>query len=245
MPRILEVGGKIRDELLGLKSKDVDFVFILDNLDKTASEGFAEMTKWMVDRKYEIFLSTDSVFTIRAKFPKGHEHEGLVADFVMARKEIGYYEGTRNPIVELGTLRDDLIRRDFTVNALCKDEKGEIIDMFNGIEDLKNKILKTPRNPMETLMDDPLRILRAMRFAIVKGFTINQDIWIAMQQKDILEKLQFVVSQERIREEVDKMMRSSTSRTLFLFNEVEQRIPGFTKMIFSNGLWLKPTNEKI
>ena len=145
MPRILEVGGKIRDELLGLKSKDVDFVFILDNLDKTASEGFAEMTKWMVDRKYEIFLSTDSVFTIRAKFPKGHEHEGLVADFVMARKEIGYYEGTRNPIVELGTLRDDLIRRDFTVNALCKDEKGEIIDMFNGIEDLKNKILKTPR----------------------------------------------------------------------------------------------------
>ena len=95
MAEIFFVGGCVRDEILGIDSKDIDFTFVLDNLSKTVEEGFQEMTQWMKDRGYEIFLSTPEMFTIRAKFPKDHKFNGLVADFVMARKEVGYQEGTR------------------------------------------------------------------------------------------------------------------------------------------------------
>ena len=80
-----------------------------------------------IEIRNKIFLKTKDCFTVRAMFPKGHKHEGLVADFVMSRKEVGVIPGTRKPILELGTLEDDLIRRDFTVNSLCKDENGNIL----------------------------------------------------------------------------------------------------------------------
>ena len=132
-----EVGGKVRDEILGLKSKDVDYVAVpneeLLSKYKTASEMFKVLNDYLTNEKYEIFLVTDDCYTIRAKFPKDHKYQG-VADFVMARKETGYLPGTRTPIVEPGTLYDDLERRDFTLNALAKDEHGNIIDFFHGID---------------------------------------------------------------------------------------------------------------
>jgi tRNA nucleotidyltransferase/poly(A) polymerase len=179
MPKIFEVGGCVRDKILGVKSKDIDFTFVLDDLNGTVEKGFEHMTQWLKSEGFEIFLSTPDCFTIRAKFPKGHKHQG-VADFVMARKEMGYIPGTRKPILELGTLSDDLIRRDFTLNALAEDEDGKLIDLFGGLEDLKNGILRTPINPEITMMDDPLRILRAIRFTITKEFTIDMKIWTAM-----------------------------------------------------------------
>ena len=142
MPKIFKVGGCVRDELLGVKSKDIDFTFVLDNLDKTVEDGFQEMTDWMQSEGFEIFLSTPDCFTIRAKFPKGSENEKLVADFVMARKEVGYIPNTRQPIIVPGTLYDDLERRDFTLNALAKDEDGNIIDYFEGMWALENKLLQ-------------------------------------------------------------------------------------------------------
>jgi len=244
MAEIFFVGGCVRDEILGIDSKDIDFTFVLDDLSKTVEEGFHEMTQWMKDRGYEIFLSTPEMFTIRAKFPKDHKFNGLVADFVMARKEIGYQEGTRNPILVLGTLEDDLIRRDFTLNAMAKDVDGNLIDLFGGVQDLERGILRTPLPAYKTMMDDPLRFLRALRFSITKGFNIHLDITNAMSQPDILEKLERVVSAERIREEVYKMMKADTVKTLELFRSVEEVLPGFTKLVFSRGLWLKPTFEK-
>jgi len=243
MPQIFKVGGCVRDKLLGVESKDIDFTFILDNLDQTVEEGFQSMTNWLAQEAFSIFLSTPDCFTIRAKFPKGHKNEGLVADFVMARKEIGYVPGTRQPILVLGTLEDDLIRRDFTLNAMAEDDDGNIIDLFGGKEDLERKILRTPLPAEQTMMDDPLRFLRALRFAVTKGFLINYDIISAMTQPEILEKLEKVVSAERIREEVFKMMKHDTIACLDLFREVENTLPGFTKLVFSRGLWLKPTFE--
>jgi tRNA nucleotidyltransferase/poly(A) polymerase len=201
------------------------------------------MTNWLAQEAFSIFLSTPDCFTIRAKFPKGHKNEGLVADFVMARKEIGYVQGTRQPILVLGTLEDDLIRRDFTLNAMAEDDDGNIIDLFGGKEDLERKILRTPLPAEQTMMDDPLRFLRALRFAVTKGFLINYDIISAMTQPEILEKLEKVVSAERIREEVFKMMKHDTVASLDLFREVENTLPGFTKLVFSRGIWLKPTFE--
>lgn len=245
MPKIFVVGGAVRDKLLGIMSKDIDYTFVLDDLNRTVQEGFEEMTNYMKTNGFEIFLSTPECFTIRAKFPKGSKNEKLVADFVMARKEVGYIPGTRNPILQLGTLEDDLIRRDFTVNAMAEDEDGNLIDLFGGQEDLKRKVLRTPLNPRVTMMDDPLRILRALRFSIVKGFSIHYEIWHAFGQKEILEKLRDTVSGERIREEVFKMMKHDTINSVKLLMDVDtHHIPGFLKLVFGKGMWLKPTFEQ-
>jgi poly(A) polymerase len=241
---LYRVGGCVRDELLGQKSKDIDFTFVLDNLDQSVEEGFSFMEAWLNHQGFQIFLSTPEMFTIRAKFPIGDPNEGIVADFVLARKETGYIEGTRKPILQLGTLEDDLIRRDFTVNAIAVSETGEIIDPFGGREDLERKILRTPIHASITMMDDPLRFLRALRFSITKGFDIHPDIITATMNPEIIEKLEKVVSAERVREEVYKMMKHDTVKTLELFKETEHVIPGFTKIIFGRGLWLKPTFEK-
>ena len=244
MPQIFKVGGCVRDKFLGVDSKDIDFTFVLDELDQTVEQGFQIMTEWMTERGFEIFLSTPDCFTIRARFPKDHQFTGMVADFVMARKEVGYVEGTRRPILELGTLHDDLLRRDFTVNAIAESVDGEIIDPFGGVADLKLGILRTPLPAEQTMMDDPLRILRALRFQITKGFSIHEDIWMAMAQPEILEKLKTTVSAERIRDEVFKMMKQDTPMTIKVLNLVDNHsIPGFIDLVFGRGLWLKPTFE--
>ena len=244
MPQIFKVGGCVRDKFLGVDSKDIDFTFVLDELDQTVEQGFQIMTEWMTERGFEIFLSTPDCFTIRAKFPKDHQFTGMVADFVMARKEVGYVEGTRRPILELGTLHDDLLRRDFTVNAIAESVDGEIIDPFGGVADLKLGILRTPLPAEQTMMDDPLRILRALRFQITKGFSIHEDIWMAMGQPEILEKLKTTVSAERIRDEVFKMMKQDTPMTIKVLSLVDNHsIPGFIDLVFGRGLWLKPTFE--
>lgn len=244
MPDIYKVGGCVRDMFLGVDSKDIDFTFVLDDTDVTVEDGFLSMESWMKDEGFEIFLSTPEMFTIRAKFPKNDQYAGLCADFVMARREIGYVENTRKPILQPGNLYDDLIRRDFTLNALAEDIHGNIIDYFDGVIDLKNKNLKTPLDPKITFFDDPLRILRCLRFKITKGFNIDDSIWIAMANPLILKKLETTVSAERIREELLKMMKYNTVESLKLFVTVEKFIPGFTELIFSKGLWLKPTFEK-
>jgi poly(A) polymerase len=244
MPQIFKVGGCVRDELLGLQSKDIDFTFVADDTQQSVEDGFASMYKWLSDEGFQIFLSTPEMFTIRAKFPLNHPLTGLVADFVMARKEVGYMEGTRRPILKVGTLEDDLIRRDFTLNAMAVDEDGVLIDLFGGQADLEKRLLRTPMPAAQTMMDDPLRIMRALRFKITKGFSIADEIWLAMMQPEILEKLKSTVSAERIREELFRMMKHDTPATLRLLHLVEkQSIPGFIDMVFERGLWLKPTFE--
>jgi len=244
MPKLYTVGGCVRDSFLGIQSDDIDFTFVLDDLTLSVEEGFKEMEEWMAKEGFKVFLSTPDCFTIRAKFPIGHEEEGLVADFVMSRKEVGYVEGTRRPILELGTLEDDLIRRDFTVNAMAKSEDGDIIDLFNGESDLRNGILDTPLDPIITFMDDPLRMLRAIRFSITKDLVISQRVWEAIAQPGLIEKLKETVSVERIRNELIKALKFDTIKTLRLMSKVDVHAPGFMEATFDKGLWLKPTFEK-
>jgi tRNA nucleotidyltransferase/poly(A) polymerase len=242
MFKFYEVGGKIRDEILGLQSKDVDYVAVpsesLLEKYKSAHEMFVVLETFLLNEKFEIFLSTPDCFTIRAKFPKDHKYQG-VADFVMARKEIGYVEGTRTPIVIPGTLKDDLERRDFTVNAMAKGDDGKIIDLFDGMNDLKRMVLITPLPPEQTFNDDPLRVLRAVRFAITKGFSLKfLDYYI--NNYDYENKMS-VVSTDRIREELYKCFKHDTMGTLDMLNDY----PTLKRYIFENKLmWLKPTNEQ-
>lgn len=244
--KFYEVGGKVRDELLGLTNKDVDYVAVPNKLlldayaDKTVGELFQELIKYLQEEKFEIFLITTDCFTIRARFPKDYPYQG-VADFVMARKELGYIPGTRTPIVVPGNLYDDLSRRDFTVNALAKDpDTGEIIDYFDGIEDIKRRCLRTPLDTEVTLDDDPLRVLRAIRFMITKDFLLDSDLDAGVMYYPYEERMG-VVSEERIREELFKCFKHSTLKTL----KVLETYDTLRDYIFTRTkLWLKPTSEQ-
>jgi poly(A) polymerase len=247
MFKFYEVGGCVRDEILGLKSKDIDYVAVpSDGLLKdvtSAHDMFGILESHLEEEEFELFLVTPDCFTIRAKFPKGHKYEG-VADFVMARKEIGYIPDTRQPMVVPGTLYDDLERRDFTLNALAKDENGEIIDYFNGLKALECGVLITPLLVEKTMLDDPLRLLRAFRFSITKGFVISTPIMLTCSMDSVVEKLEQVVSQERIRDEVFKMMKHDTLKTLELFEKIRTLNPKLLEIMFGRGMWLKPTTEQ-
>lgn len=241
--KFYEVGGKIRDELLGLKSKDVDYVAVpTDELFKygyTAEQMFTVLLDYLHSQKFEVFLVTEDCYTIRAKFPEGYKYQG-VADFVMARKEVGYVPGTRTPIVKPGNLFDDLLRRDFTVNAMAKDpDTGEIIDYFNGKLHMKSKELITPLGPIITFDDDPLRILRGIRFCITKGFTFGESEFDAIWHYDYNSKMS-VVSTDRIREELLKCFKYDTLRTISAL----KRFPNLQDYVFTKtNIWLKPTTE--
>lgn len=242
MYKLYQVGGCVRDKLLGTPSKDIDFVFVISDLSsiKSVDQGFKLMESYMLENGFTIFLSTPDCYTIRAKFPNDHKFAGLAADFVLARKEVGYFPGTRRPILEIGTLEDDLLRRDFTLNAMAEDEDGNIIDPFNGQKDLKYRILNTPLPCYQTFDDDPLRILRAIRFSIVKGFSVSFHIELAIHEYDYEQKMG-VVSSERIREELYKCFKHDTIKTILTLNKYFR----LRDYIFNTTtLWLKPTFEQ-
>jgi len=244
MPQIYEVGGCVRDEIIGVHTNDIDFTFVLDNIDQTVDEGWDEMLSHLKTEGFKIFLETKDCFTVRAKFPKGHVNEGLVADFVMARKEVGYILGTRKPILELGTLEDDLRRRDFTLNALAKDLDGTIVDLFEGRKHLEEGILVTPLNPVKTFFDDPLRMIRALRFSITKGFEIDSEVWDAMFEPGLIEHLNKVVSKERMQGEASKMMKHDTVSTLRLLAKIDKIEPKLLEVMFGGDIWLLPSTKK-
>lgn len=250
MPKIFEVGGCVRDKILGLDSKDIDFTFVLDDLTISVKEGFKVMRSWLTDNGFEIFVSHPECYTVRARFPKNHKNAKLTADFVMARKEIGYEADSRRPILTLGSLEDDLIRRDFTVNAMAIDEEGNIIDLFDGRNDLKRGVLITPTDPKKTLLDDPLRLIRALRFSITKDLVISDEIFNCFIDNefsvDFLNKMKKTVSCERFREELFKMFKFDTCKSIeSILNLNKMTNLDWFKLLFEdNNMWLKPTTEK-
>jgi tRNA nucleotidyltransferase/poly(A) polymerase len=189
------VGGYVRDSLLGRSSKDVDFVTVGPGipLAKCVNRELKERTHLSVFKNF----GTAQIKSDDWEF-----------EFVGARKE-SYTRGSRKPIVEDGSLEDDQLRRDFTINAMSislnSDSFGELLDPFNGQSDLKDGIIRTPRDPVVTFDDDPLRMLRAARFASQLNFEIESETFQAM--KDRAPRLS-IVSMERIIDEVNKIMMS-------------------------------------
>lgn len=241
--KIYLVGGAVRDSLLGLESKDLDYVMVLENINMTIDEGYQIMKNYMLEQGFNIFLETPEMFTIRARFPKGHKNEGITGDFVLARKEIGYIEDTRRPKLELGTLYDDLIRRDFTVNSMAQDEQGNIIDYFGGREDLQCMVLNSPQSSEIMLLDDPLRLLRALRFSITKDMDISIELKNAMKLQSVIQKLDKVVSQERIREELNKMFKYDSIKTINILLDLDKST-NILSILFKNNYYLELTNKK-
>lgn len=187
------VGGYVRDLFLDLPSKDIDFV--------TVGSGIELASEVARNIGPKANLSTFANFgTARVNAPD------IELEFVGARKE-SYSHDSRNPIVEDGTLTDDLSRRDFTINAmaLCVngDRFGELIDLFDGMGDLKRKLIRTPLDPDTTFSDDPLRMLRAIRFATRLGFSIHPDTFKSIKKNAARME---IITRERINDELMKIM---------------------------------------
>lgn len=241
--KLFEVGGAVRDSILGLQSKDIDYTVVIEGIHPDFPLLAFSWFKDEIEKEgFKIFLVTEEMFTIRAKFPKNHIHAGLVADFVMARYEEGFEKGTRRPkVCKVGTLLDDLRRRDFTVNAIARDIDGALIDPFDGKADLLAGVLSCPVNAEISFNDDPLRILRAFRFSLTKGLEMSSDIRGAIQKFKV-DRFVETVSTERIREQLDIMFKFDTKKTIELMMELKLHNKPLFDCIFDQ-IWLKPTTE--
>ena len=187
------IGGWVRDQFLNRPSKDIDIVAIGSGI--ALAEAVAKK------------LGSNCTVSFFKNFGTAQlKFEDLEVEFVGARRE-SYRSASRKPIVEDGSLDDDQKRRDFTVNALAfslnKADYGALLDPFNGLDDLQKKILRTPLAPEETFSDDPLRMMRAIRFATQLGFEIDPAAYHAIAAtKDRIH----IVSKERITDELNKII---------------------------------------
>ncbi len=189
------VGGYVRDLILNRPSKDIDFVCVGSGIELATEVAKA--------------LGPDVHVNIYKNFGTAQiPYHGMDFEFVGARKE-SYRQESRKPIVEDGTLEDDQKRRDFTMNALAislnSKSYGELIDPFGGQEDMKKKIIRTPLDPIITFSDDPLRMMRAIRFASQLNYDIEADTYAAIVSQANRLK---IVSQERITDELNKIILS-------------------------------------
>lgn len=221
------IGGYVRDMLLKRPSKDIDIVSVGSgiNLAKAVAKALHKEDSLIVFKNFGTAMLKEGAYEI---------------EFVGARKE-SYRSESRKPIVEDGTLQDDQKRRDFTINALAislnKENFGELLDPFDGIKDLKRKVIRTPLNPPETFSDDPLRMMRGIRFASQLGFDIHPDTFEAIsQQKERIK----IVSQERVTDELNKLILSPQPSYGFklLFHS------GLLELIFPEMVALQGTETK-
>ncbi len=188
------IGGYVRDRIMNRPFKnDIDILVIGSGID------FAMQLGDLLHAKVAVYKSFGTAMLV---------YDGLHVEFVGARKE-SYRRDSRKPIVEDGTLQDDQNRRDFTINAMAyslnKDDYGRLLDPFNGVEDIQHQIIRTPLDPRETFSDDPLRMMRAIRFATQLHFKI--DIKAIQAIVDAKERIK-IISKERITDELNKIILS-------------------------------------
>ena len=187
------VGGFVRDLILNRKSKDIDVLVVGNGI------NFADVVAKKTNDKIQVFKNFGTAML------KTKDYE---IEFVSARKE-SYNSNSRKPMIEEGSLEEDLSRRDFTINTLAislnKKNHGEIVNLFDGIDDIKRQIIKTPKDPQVTFHDDPLRMFRAARFASQLNFKIDKEnIDFIKKEKNRID----IISKERINVELNKILMS-------------------------------------
>ena len=221
------IGGYVRDIFLKRTSKDIDVVVVGSGIELATrvAEKLGKHAKLTVFKNFG---------TAQVKL------NDLEVEFVGARKE-SYQRDSRNPIVEDGTLEDDQNRRDFTINALAlclnKNRFGELIDPFGGLNDLQNFVIRTPLSPDITFSDDPLRMMRGIRFSAQLGFFLETNTFDAIaRNKERIE----IISKERIADELNKIMMSRKPSVGFILLEKT----GLLELIFPELQALKGAETK-
>ena len=206
------IGGFVRDKLLNRPTKDMDIVCIGDGilLAETVAKSFTPQPQVSFFKTFGTAqIRLYNLPLVETVLPEEQEADHFLdIEFVGARKE-SYSFDSRKPAVSTGTLEDDQNRRDFTINALAvslnEKDFGKMIDPFGGQKDLENKLLRTPLAPDQTFSDDPLRMMRAVRFATQLGFTITNDTLKAISRNAHRIK---IVSRERVADELNKILLS-------------------------------------
>lgn len=226
-----EVGGCVRDEMLGLPIKDVDFA--------VEAPSFSFMVAALKAQGFKVFQEREEFLTVRAGVPKDSPLRDRTkdADFVMCRADGPSADGRRPDFVTPGTLADDLARRDFTVNAMARRVDGTLVDPFGGEQDLRDGVLRFVGDPMARVTEDGLRVLRGFRFMVTKGLTPEAETDRVLRSPEAADMLDRV-SVERVREEVEKMFEADTLASVALVAS----LPKLTQdAVFRDGLRLVPS----
>jgi tRNA nucleotidyltransferase (CCA-adding enzyme) len=224
--RMFQVGGCVRDEMLGLESKDIDFA--------VEAPSFEALVAFAEERCTKVFKVDPDHFTVR-----GLDAELGPVDFVLCRKDGPSSDGRHPDFVEPGTILDDLARRDFTVNAMARDAEGVLLDPHGGREDLEAGLLRFVGSAEDRLAEDALRAFRALRFSVTKRFTLTPE---TVEALGAMHTEAFdAVSTDRMRDELHKMFATDTAAAL----TVLAQFPLILEVALSRGLWLKPTTEAV
>ena len=243
------VGGTIRDKLLDKPfNNDIDFAVEAPSYDimKSSLISTLGLKIW---QEREAFTSLRGHIPLEALpgrlqewLPPPAPHDPtraqINADFTLCRKD-GFYSDSRHPdTVEPTDIYDDLSRRDFTINAIAVDEAGNVLDPFNGQTDLTRRLLQTVGHPGERFAEDPLRLLRALRFCVTHRLKIADHTNAYMLDQDLVDKLEHV-STERIQTELHKAFVADTMRVIELLYYYHR----IARKCFTDKLWVKPTME--
>lgn len=234
------VGGAVRDYVMKkVNPKDFDFAI--------EAKSYDQMKHWLLAQGFEPFLESPEHLTIRARATKKfsfYEFDltGYTYDFVLCRKDGPYSDGRHPDYVEVGTIYDDLARRDFTMNAIAITEHGLWLDPHDGIWDIKRKLIRCVGGT-ERLEEDGLRVLRALRFKVQLGFdlakSVDEFLW--EDGDDVISR----VKPDRVRDELTKMFTMNTMATLEVLVD---DYPHIARTLFGEGsegnLWLEPTSKK-
>lgn len=250
-PRMFLVGGAIRDKINGIASKDLDFAVEHPQTEGvTVDEAFIFMVEWLrAEHGVEFFLETPEFVTARGRFPKDHPNLTLrrqACDFVLCRKDGPSKDGRRPGSVEIGTIFDDLDRRDFTCNAIAQEVRadgtfGGFVDPHQGAEDLACRTLRFVGDPMDRIEQDGLRVMRGFRFEITKGLTPTGSTWRACVSKEAAECLARI-SEERREQEMRRMFEHDQMATLSFIAD----LPKHTReAMFAGRVRLTPTLKAV
>lgn len=230
--KIYEVGGAVRDSFIGRVNNDIDFA--------VEAGSYSEMRDFILSTGGTIFLETPQYVTIRAKWSPLIGGKKIPCDFTLCRKESGYSDNRHPDYIEAGTILEDLSRRDFTINAMARDvSTGEIIDPYNGLQDIQDRFIRCVRDARERFNEDSLRILRALRFAVTLDFKLAPTVIYAIGE---LSPLIENVSRDRVREELTKMFKHNTVAAMKILYDNFSYVS--LSRLFKDDIWLKPTTEQ-
>jgi len=224
--KFYKVGGFVRDQIMGIKSHDLDYA--------VEAESYDEMRDY-ISSHGKIYLETPEFYTIRGKMPGMGD-----CDFVLCRKESDYTDGRHPDKVEVGTILDDLARRDFTMNAIAIDEDGNYIDPFEGIAHIKNKAIICVGDTETQLKQDALRMIRAVRLSVTKRMNIGYEIDHFLRN-GYNSLLLDNISNDRIKDEINKMWEFDPFNAFIAMRRYSTM---FEYIFQTKDIWMKATLEK-